>query len=893
MTYNEADTRANLIDPRLQAAGWGREQIAREHYYRRDLEYTPGRVILRGTQSRRKKGRKVDYLLRYAGFPIAVLEAKAEGESAETGFGQGKNYARDLGVPFAYASNGHDILEYDYFTRQSRELDAFPTPDALWHRWLTNTSLPDVANAAQVAEARQLYDPQAAEARQRNPLLHPYCPASITGKTPRYFQETAVARVLERVMRGQERILLTMATGTGKTFTAFQIVWKLLKSRWLYRRHPDRPARVLFLADRVVLRDQAYNAFAPFADEASDPRFRIEGRPLRTHFDLYFGIYQTLWSEDDEGQRLYQAFTPDFFDLVIIDEAHRSGFGTWREILDYFGGAIHLGMTATPKRSDNINTYEYFCQEELEILIDPDDPGKGKRQAAAFEYSLGQGIEDGFLATYKVHRVRTTVDKDGLHLQDALQSGAEVLIPDEVEAREVYTTPQFEREISVPDRTQAMVVHLAGLLRRFGPMEKTMVFCVDTAHAQLAARYLNDAFAHLGYVDYATPIVAEEGEDARRALRRFQDSDQKTPVIATTAELLSTGVDVPACRNIVFMKTVASTVPFKQILGRGSRIDEATDKYWFRIIDYTDATRLFDAWDRPPLPSDERELGPETATLTGKIVAAETGDLLVGASVAVLLGPNTQRGPLYTDDDGHYRFTKLPAGVVTLVASGPGFRRRQMQVELLEDTVTTVDLELKVAGEPAGRIKVSGLEVTIADESIFLIESTGQSLSLQEYEDYTRHKVRDLTGRQGVDGLRDTWVHPDQRREFLDALFKASVHPEVLAEVKGLSDADLFDLLAHLAYGAPVHTRDERARAFRNREQRFLHRFSPKAREVLLALLEKYQVGGVEEIANPKVFRLPPFDEMGQVIGVMQRFGDVEDLGEAVNEVQRRLYTMA
>ena len=890
MSLNEADTRANLIDPRLEAVSWGRDQISREHYYRRDVQYTPGRVVLRGTRASRKEGRKVDYLLRYAGFPIAVVEAKAEGESAESGFRQGQDYARDLGIPFAYATNGRDILEYDAFTRQSRELAAFPTPDDLWQRWLTNTGLADVANPQAVAEARQLYDPQAAEARRSNPILHPYCPSSITGKVPRYFQETAVTRVLERAMRGQRRILLTMATGTGKTFTAFQIVWKLLKSRWLHRRHPDRPARVLFLADRVVLRDQAYNAFSPFATEASDPRFRIAGRPVKTHFDLYFGIYQTLWGEDEAGQRLYQAFPPDFFDLIIIDEAHRSGFGTWREILDYFGSAIHLGMTATPKRSDNVDTHAYFCQDEPEILVDPDDPGKGTRQQAAFEYSLGQGIEDGFLATYKVHRVRTTVDKDGLHLQAALESGAEVLVPEDVAARDVYTTPQFEREITLPDRTQAMVAHLAGLLRRFGPMQKTMVFCVDTAHAQLAARRLNDAFAYLGYDDYAVPIVAEEGEDAKRALRRFQDSDQKLPVVATTAELLSTGVDVPACRNIVFMKTVASPVLFKQILGRGSRIDAATDKYWFRVIDYTGATRLFDEWDRPPLPSDEREPGPETATLTGKVVAVETGDLLVGASVAVLLGPNTQRGPAYTGDDGRYTFERLPVGVVTLIVSGPGFRSRQLQIELAEDAVITVDVELKPAGEPAGKIKVKGLEVTIADESIFLIESTGQSLSLQEYEDYTRRKVRDLTGAQGIHGLLAAWVHPDRRRQFLERLFQASVHPEVLAEVKGLSDADLFDLLAHLAFGAPLRSRDERAAAFRNREQRFLQRFSPEAREVLLALLEKYRVGGVEELANAQVFRLPPFDEMGQVVGVMQRFGDVEGLRGALNEVQRRLY---
>ena len=224
------------------------------------------------------------------------------------------------------------------------------------------------------------------------------------------------------------------------------------------------------------------------------------------------------------------------------------------------------------------------------------------------------------------------------------------------------------------------------------------------------------------------------------------------------------------------------------------------------------------------------------------------------------------------------------------MVSVPGFRSRQLQIELAEDAVTTLDVELKPAGEPAGKIKVKGLEVTIADESIFLIESTGQSLSLQEYEDYTRRKVRDLAGAQGINGLLAAWVHPDRRRQFLEQLFQASVHPEVLAEVKGLSDADLFDLLAHLAFGAPLRSRDERAAAFRNREQRFLQRFSPEAREVLLALLEKYRAGGVEELANAQVFRLPPFDEMGQVVGVMQRFGDVEGLRGALNEVQRRLY---
>ncbi|RLC86317.1 MAG: restriction endonuclease subunit R, partial [Chloroflexi bacterium] len=407
---------------------------------------------------------------------------------------------------------------------------------------------------------------------------------------------------------------------------------------------------------------------------------------------------------------------------------------------------------------------------------------------------------------------------------------------------------------------------------------------------QLVSRLLNDHFGHLGYDDYAVPIVAEEGEDARRWLRRFQDSDQKTPVVATTAELLSTGVDVPSCRNIVFMKTVSSPVLFKQIVGRGSRLDPATDKYWFRVIDYTGATRLFDEWDRPPLPPEDTALGPERGTLEGVVIHAETGDRLVGASVSVLLGPNVQRGPIYTDEDGAFRFERLPTGVVTLVVSGPGFRRRQMKVELLEDEVVSVEVPLKEAGEPPLKVRVTGLEVTIADETIFLIEATGESLSLQEYVDYTRRKVVELVGAQHAALLREVWMDPDRRQRFLEDLYRSSIHPDVLAEVMGLGDADGFDLLAHLAFGEPVRTRDERAQAFRNRHQRFLQRYSHEAREVIVALLEKYRVGGVEEIADPKVFRLPPFDRMGQIVGVQHRFGGVAGLRQAMREMQRRLY---
>ncbi len=680
-------------------------------------------------------------------------------------------------------------------------------------------------------------------------------------------------------MRGQRRILLTMATGTGKTFTAFQVVWKLKKSGWL--RKP-----VLFLADRVVLRDQGYNNFTPFVDDQSDPRSIIRGGKWNRNRDLYFALYQALDSDDGEAP-LFKSIPKDFFGLIIIDECHRSGFGKWNSILQHFSDATQIGMTATPKRSESIDTYDYFCREEPEVPIDPDDPSKRTWRPPAYQYSLGQGIEDGFLATYKVHKVRTTVDKTGLHVQDAQSQGAEIYVPEGAELRDVYLTPQFEREITLPDRTEVMVNHLAGLLRRFGPREKTMVFCVDIEHARLVARLLQNAFKDLGDPQYAVPIVSEEG-DALTWLEHFQDSDKKSPVVATTAELLSTGVDVPACRNIVFMKTISSPLLFKQIIGRGTRVDPHTGKEWFRIIDYVGATRLFDKWDRPPGEQPPEVGGPRTATIDGAVVDADSGALIVGASVSALIGPNEQQGPFRTDGDGCFRFTQLPAGTIRISVSGADYRPRQVSVETEAGSVQTVTIELKPQTGPVKKIRVQNLTVTIADEATFLVEATGQQLNLDQYLDYTRTKV--IGHVPDWARLHDVWVDPAKREPFLQALEAESIYVEVLADVLAQPRADQFDLLAHLAFGKPIRTRDDRADAFVNREQHFLNNYDLRAREVVLALLDKYRLSGVTEITSPDVFRLSPFREMGQAPGVIERFGGAESLRQTLAEMQQRLY---
>lgn len=895
MPLNEADTRAQLIDPQLNRAGWTRSQVTREHYYHPDWQYTPGRVVLRGGRAEREKPRIMDYLLRYTdGFPIAVVEAKAENVPAIEGLEQAKRYARENHLMFAYAANGREIIEWDGFTDTTRYLTEFPSPEELWQRWSLNTGIAAPEQVERrIGELRPVYDAALAAARRRNPLLHPYAPPELTrGKAPHYYQEAAIREAILRAMRGQKRILLTLATGTGKTFIAMQIVWKLLKSGWL-QAQKGRSGRILFLADRVVLRDQAYNAFSPFAGSHGDPRFLLDGkRKLSLQHDLYFGIYQTLWSEEG-GKRLFERFPPDFFDIVIVDEAHRSGFGTWREILDHFAGALHVGMTATPKQDENIDTYAYFCAEEPAIPLDPLDPAKGSIRRAAYTYSLGQGIEDGFLATYKIHRVKTNLDKDGLHIQQVIEQGAEVLVPEEVTLQDDYFTPQFERAVRLPDRNQALVRHLADLLRQFGPLHKTMVFCVDIEHAREVARLLNNEFAHLGLGDdYAVPIVSEEGEQGQRWLRHFQDSDRKTPVVATTAELLSTGVDVPSCRNIVFMKTLSSPILFKQIIGRGSRIDPATNKLWFRIIDYTDATRLLDPqWDRPPAPPAETPPpAAQTAILEGTVRLAETGDLIQGASVAVMAAPNDQRGPILTDANGHYRFENLPAGALTVIAWGPKLTRRQKTAQTIAGQSVTCDFDLALA-QPGGErvITVKNLQVTIAEEAVFFVTGLDEPLTLEQYVDYAREKTLALL--PGWETLVQTWQNEQKRAALREKLAAASVHPDVLAEALNLPETDPFDLLAMLAFRRePPLKRSERVARFRQTHRAWLASLPPEQRAVVDALLEKYRLSGVDEITNPRVFRLPPFKAMGELQGVIARFGNADALRRTVTEIQQRLY---
>ena len=545
--------------PRLTQAGWENEP----HSFTEQRNFTDGRIIVVGDKAKRRKKKRSDYLLRYTrDFMIAVVEAKAKYKNPGDGLQQAKEYAQMLGLKFAYATNGEGIIEFDFTTGKERFLEAFPSPQELWSRYCLANRIEDV--------------------QTKGRLLSPYYHSP--GKVARYYQEIAINRSIEAILQGKKRVLLTMATGTGKTFVAFQICWKLWESGWNARGEKRRP-RILYLADRSILIDDPKDkTFTPFGDA----RWKIEdGNAIKSR-EMYFAIYQSL-AKDERRPGLFREYAPDFFDLIIVDECHRGSArdeSNWREILEYFEPAYQLGMTATPLREDNRDTYAYFG-----------DP--------IYTYSLRQGIEDGFLAPYRVHRIVTDVDAAGWRpsLGEKDRFGNE--IPDGE-----YQTKDFERVIALRARTQAIAGHLAEFMRNTDRFAKTIVFCVDQEHADDMRRELNNLNSDLvaKNSDYVCRVTSDEGQIGIGHLSRFQELETITPVILTTSKLLSTGVDAPTCKNIVLARVIGSMTEFKQIIGRGTRVRDDYGKLFFSILDYTGSATLLFAdpdFDGDPIGIDD------------------------------------------------------------------------------------------------------------------------------------------------------------------------------------------------------------------------------------------------------------------------------------------------
>ncbi len=784
----EADTCRKYVLPKLVDAGWETEP----HSISEQKTFTDGRILVVGSKARRLPSKRSDYLLRYTrDFPIAVVEAKAAYLLPGDGLQQAKDYAQILGLKFAYSTNGHGIIEFDFITGMEKELSTFPTPAELWRRLMAAEKLPD-------EEAERL-------------LTAAY---SATAKAPRYYQEIAINRTVQAFVQGRRRVLLTMATGTGKTYVAFQICWKLWSARWnLTGEH--RKTRILFLADRnILVDDPAAKDFAPFADA----RWRIEGgKEIRKSRQMYFAIYQTL-ARDEVRPGLYREFPPDFFDLIVVDECHRGSArddSSWREILEYFQPAAQLGMTATPLREENRDTYDYFG-----------DP--------IYQYSLRQGIDDGFLAPYRVQRVVTTFDAAGWRPSqgDLDRYGRE--IPD----RE-YTTADFERAVSLRARTVAIANHLTEFLKKTDRFGKTIVFCVDQEHADEMRRLLSNLNADLvqKYPDYVCRVTADEGDLGRGHLSRFQELETETPAVLTTSQLLTTGVDAPTVKNVVLVRVVGSMSEFKQIIGRGTRVRDDYNKLFFNILDYTgSATRLFadPEFDGDPVGTVEQHVDDE-----GNV----TEETLPGPPSSLSEPPAQPYGQASLGDDSE------------------GERRK---------------------------LYFDGGQVEIAAHVVYELDADGRQLRVVRFSDYTAERVRTMY--RSAAELRADWASPEKRADIIERLASRGIDFDELTKATQQPDADPFDLLCHVAFNAPLRTRRERADRLRRERAAFFEKYGGPAREILDELLEKYAEHGTAQFMLPDVLHVPPISQHGNVTEIARLFGGAEKLREAIHQLQSLLY---
>lgn len=785
----EADTCRKYVLPKLIQSGWDNDP----HSFTEQKTFTDGRIVLLGERVRRRPQKRADYLLRYTrDFLIGVVEAKAAYKAPADGLQQAKDYAEVLGLKFAYSTNGHGIVEFDFLTGRERNLESFPTPQELWIR---------------LRAGEKLQDDTAADR-----LLTPY--NHLSGKSPRYYQEIAINRTVQSILQGKRRILLTMATGTGKTVVAFQICWKLWQARWNRTGEYRRP-KILYLADRNILIDDPKDKiFTPFGDA----RWKIENGEINKGREMYFAIYQAI-AKDERRPGLYKEYARDFFDLVIVDECHRGSAkdeSNWREILNYFEPGYQLGMTATPLREDNRDTYAYFGNP-------------------IYTYSLRQGIDDGFLAPYRVHRVVSAWDAAGWRPnKDELDRYGRPIPDDE------YHTKDFERVVALRARTQAIARHLTDFMKKTDRFAKTIVFCVDQQHADEMRQALNNFNTDLTrqHADYVCRVTSEEGDIGRGHLGRFQELETAAPVILTTSQLLTTGVDAPTCKNIVLARVVNSMTEFKQMIGRGTRVRDDYGKLFFNILDYTgSATRLFadPDFDGDPVLITQEEM-------------SETGE------------PKTY----------------------TIVEEQPVMAEEQGEFQISDDQISD-DRE-----EKRRKYYFDGGHVEIVAHIVHELDPDGKQLRVVKFTDYTAEKVRILY--RTASELRTQWADPDQRAEIIQRLAERGIDFDDLTQAAGQPEADPFDLLCHIAFNAPLRTRRERADRLRREKKDFFDQYGPQAKDILSALLEKYAEYGTAQFVIPDVLKVPPLSERGNVMEIAGFFGGPDQLRTAVHRLQTLLY---
>jgi type I restriction enzyme, R subunit len=785
-SLSESDICDRYISPALVNAGWD------ETKWRREYAFTAGRIIVRGELVARGKQKRADYLLFYkSNIPIAIIEAKDNTHSIGAGMQQGLAYSTALDIPFVFSSNGDGFLFHDKTGNAEQiettlSLDEFPTPEDLWNRYKIWKGLEPASETLVTSPSYQY----------------------MSDEPPRYYQQLAVNRSIEAIARGQKRVLLAMATGTGKTRTAFNIIWRLWKT--------GKAKRILFLADRNILVDQTMiNDFKPFGSIMTKLNRSLVDRDngkVDTSYEIYLALYQAIMGSEDL-EPIYDKFPKDFFDLIVIDECHRGSAAddaTWKTILNYFDSAIQIGMTATPRETKYVSNIGYFG-----------DP--------VYSYSLKQGIDDGFLAPFKVIRVDLDLDLQGWRPESGMVDDLGNVIEDRT-----YNQVDINREIIFPERDKVVAHKISEFLHNTDPMNKTIVFCSNIDHAERMRQALvNDPLnADLVAKDHRYVMrITGDNEEGKNELDNFIDPKRPYPVIATTSKLMSTGVDAQTCQLIVLDQRIQSMTEFKQIIGRGTRLRPDYGKYFFTIIDFKKATELFadPNWDGPAISIKEIDN-------TGKIIE---------------VAPEPGSG---NDDDD-----------IDIVIVGP-----------LDPPI--------IDPKPTTRFVVSGVHFKIIAERVQYYDKDGKLIT-ESLKDFTRKAVGQEF--KSLDQFRKRWNETERKQVILEELLEKGVILEALEDSIG-REMDPFDLICHIAFDQPPLTRKERAEGVKKRN--VFSMYEEKAREVLGILLDKYADQGLETIEKIDVLRLDPFTQIGTPIEIVKSFGGRDKYLEAVQKLETALY---
>jgi len=789
---SERDICTKYILPALIKAGWDIEKQIREEVF-----FTNGRIFVKADKAVRGERKRADFIL-YAkpNIPVAVIEAKDNNYAINAGIQQALDYAHILDVPVAFSSNGDGFIQHDRSGLSEEletelSLESFPSPTEVWEMYKEYKQI-ETSEQENIASFDYFFDG--------------------SGRSPRYYQQIAINRSIEAIAKGQNRILLVMATGTGKTYTAFQIIYRLWRA--------GRKKRILFLADRNVLIDQTKRGdFKHFSDRMTI----IKKKKIDKAYEIYLALYQGL-TNYNEDKDAYKEFSRDFFDLVVVDECHRGSAdadAAWRAILEYFSSATQIGLTATPKETEEVSNIEYFGEP-------------------IYVYSLKQGIEDGFLAPYKVIRIGINIDLEGWRPEVGKTDKAGNLVEDRV-----YNIKDFDRNLVIDERTRIVARRVSEFLAKTDRFDKTIVFCVDIEHARRMRQALAIENVDLALENYKYVMcITSDDEQGKRELDNFINPEERYPVIATTSKLMTTGVDAQTCKLIVLDSNIHSMTEFKQIIGRGTRINEEYGKMYFTIMDFRNVTDLFadPAFDGPPIMV--KEVG-SAEDLTGQ-------DIYPGESV---IDPETGNPVDFGEEE--------PTTYDTHPRIIPGGR---------------------IVSESSQKVYVSGVDVSVLNERVQHLDANGKIIT-ESLRDYTKRSL--LAEFRSLDDFLSRWNAAQKKTAIVDELESRGIILQNLeSEVK--RDLDIFDLICHVAWGMPALTRRERAEKVKKKN--YFAQYGVKAREVIEALLEKYAEEGIENVENLEILRVEPFDKMGTPTEIIQIFGSRDQYINVVEELEREIY---